>query len=58
MNRQKAILLTSAIEFLLMIIFVVLFVMNVIDITALIAAIVAVGFGTGSVLIVIIRKFH
>ncbi len=50
--------MTSAIEFLLMIIFVVLFVMNVIDITALIAAIVAVGFGTGSVLIVIIRKFH
>lgn len=56
MNRKKAILLLSAIQFFLLALFVVLFVNKAINLTAFIAVVVTIGVVFSALIVVAIRK--
>ena len=56
MNRKKAILLLSAIQFFLLALFVVLFVNKAISLTAFVAVVVTIGIVFSALTFVAIRK--
>ena len=56
MNRKKAILLLSAIQFFLLALFVVLFVNKAISLTAFVAVVVTIGIVFSALTFVAVRK--
>ncbi len=56
MNRKKAILLLSAIQFFLLALFVVLFVNKAISLTAFVAVVVTIGIVFSALTVVAVRK--